>query len=153
MTVVGGTGCFPPIHLHPSPHLPTLSLALWASHCVHSPGDKYQDAAIDTFNKCAVSEKKCVPQRVDEGVYPVPQDCALDTKFNLADFQGRWYITAGLNPLFDTFPCQVRPLAGTAFSLLLLLSHLNSLTRATRFARLPGALLCLAAVKPQRGGR
>ena len=131
----GGTGCFPPIHLHPSPHLPTLSLALWASHCVHSPGDKYQDAAIDTFNKCAVSEKKCVPQRVDEGVYPVPPDCALDTKFNLADFQGRWYITAGLNPLFDTFPCQVRPLAGTAFS------HSYSLTLTLSLA-LRVSLVC-----------
>lgn len=76
------------------------------TECQIKCGDKYQDAAIDTFNKCAVSEKKCVPQRVDEGVYPVPPDCALDTKFNLADFQGRWYITAGLNRLFDTFPCQ-----------------------------------------------
>jgi len=76
------------------------------TECQIKCGDKYQDSAIDTFNKCAVSEKKCVPQRVDEGVYPVPPDCSLDTKFSLADFQGRWYITAGLNTLFDTFPCQ-----------------------------------------------
>ncbi|WPT17766.1 Violaxanthin de-epoxidase [Picochlorum sp. SENEW3] len=74
--------------------------------CQIKCGDKYQDAAIDTFNKCAVSEKKCVPQRVDEGVYPIPPDCALDSAFDLSMFQGRWYITAGLNPLFDTFPCQ-----------------------------------------------
>ena len=26
-----------------------------------------QDAAVDTFNSCAVSDKKCVPQRVDKG--------------------------------------------------------------------------------------
>jgi hypothetical protein len=70
--------------------------------CQIKCGDKYQDAAIDTFNKCAVSEEKCVPQRVDEGLYPVPPDCALDTSFDLGMFQGRWYITAGLNPLFDT---------------------------------------------------
>ena len=25
----------------------------------------------------------------------------------VAALQGRWYITAGLNPLFDTFDCQV----------------------------------------------
>ena len=74
--------------------------------CQIKCGDKYQDAAIDTFNKCAVSEKKCVPQRVDEGLYPVPPDCALDKSFDISMFQGRWYITAGLNPLFDTFPCQ-----------------------------------------------
>ena len=36
----------------------------------------------------------------------VPSDCARDKKFDLNMFTGRWYITAGLNPLFDTFPCQ-----------------------------------------------
>jgi violaxanthin de-epoxidase len=50
--------------------------------CQIKCGDKYQDAAIDTFNKCAVSEKKCVPQRVDEGLYPVPPDCSLDRNFD-----------------------------------------------------------------------
>lgn len=69
-------------------------------------GDRYQDKAVDLFNTCAVSDKKCVPQRVDEGVYPVPPTCALDASFDLTAFQGRWYITAGLNKLFDTFPCQ-----------------------------------------------
>ena len=34
-------------------------------------GDLYEDGAVQTFNACAVSDKKCVPQRVDEGVYPV----------------------------------------------------------------------------------
>jgi violaxanthin de-epoxidase len=69
-------------------------------------GDRYADKAVDVFNTCAVSEKKCVPQKVDDGLFPVPPDCSLDENFNLASFQGRWYITAGLNPLFDTFPCQ-----------------------------------------------
>lgn len=82
--------------------------------CQIKCGDKYQDAAIDTFNKCAVSEKKCVPQKVDEGLYPVPPDCALDKDFDLSSFQGRWYITAGLNPLFDTFPCQEHYFASTS---------------------------------------
>eukprot|EP00798_Chlamydomonas_sp_ICE-L_P010130 gene10129-8030_t len=49
---------------------------------------------------------RCVPQRVDEGIFPVPPDCALDRTFDLNSFQGRWYITAGLNPLFDQFDCQ-----------------------------------------------
>lgn len=71
-------------------------------------GDLYGDKAVDTFNACAVSDKKCVPQRADEGLYPVPPECALDTKFDLNGFTGRWYITAGLNPLFDIFDCQVR---------------------------------------------
>lgn len=76
------------------------------TECQIKCGDRYQDKAIDVFNTCAVSEKKCVPQKVDEGLYPIPPDCALDTKFDLSNFQGRWYITAGLNTLFDTFPCQ-----------------------------------------------
>jgi hypothetical protein len=37
----------------------------------------------------------------------VPPDCALDTKFDMSMFKGRWYITAGYNPLFDIFDCQV----------------------------------------------
>ncbi len=36
----------------------------------------------------------------------VPPDCARDKSFDLNMFTGRWYITAGLNKLFDTFPCQ-----------------------------------------------
>lgn len=34
-------------------------------------GDQYEDSAVQTFNSCAVSQKKCVPQRVDKDVYPV----------------------------------------------------------------------------------
>jgi len=60
------------------------------------------------LNACAVSDKKCVPQRADEGLYPIPRYCALDTAFDLNNFQGRWFITAGQNPLFDIFDCQVR---------------------------------------------
>lgn len=40
-------------------------------------------------------------------LYPVPPDEALDPNFDLSGFTGRWFITAGLNPLFDTFDCQV----------------------------------------------
>ncbi len=40
------------------------------------------------------------------GVYPVPPECSLDRNFDFTKFTGRWYITAGLNPLFDTFDCQ-----------------------------------------------
>lgn len=54
-----------------------------------------------------------MPQKVDEGLYPIPPDCSLDTKFDLSMFQGRWYITAGLNPLFDVFPCQEHYFAST----------------------------------------
>ncbi|KAI8469658.1 MAG: Violaxanthin de-epoxidase-domain-containing protein [Monoraphidium minutum] len=74
--------------------------------CQIKCGDQYGDAAIDTFNSCALSEQKCVPKRIDEDLFPVPPDSALDPAFDLAAFNGRWFITAGLNPLFDTFDCQ-----------------------------------------------
>lgn len=70
-------------------------------------GDLYEDAAVDTFNACAVSDQKCVPKRVDDSLYPVPPPCALDQSFDLNNFQGIWNITAGHNPLFDIFDCQV----------------------------------------------
>jgi violaxanthin de-epoxidase len=66
----------------------------------------YNDKAIQTFTACAVSDKKCVPQKIDRDVFKVPSPDTLDKGFDLNMFQGRWYITAGLNPLFDTFDCQ-----------------------------------------------
>ena len=50
-------------------------------------GDLYADKAIEAFNSCAVSDKKCVPQKVDRDVYPVPKDSILDNKFDLNNFQ------------------------------------------------------------------
>jgi len=52
-------------------------------------GDLYQDQAIEAFNSCAVSDKKCVPQKVDKDVFPVPSDCSLDNSFDLNMFQVR----------------------------------------------------------------
>ncbi|KAK9815828.1 hypothetical protein WJX72_010371 [[Myrmecia] bisecta] len=77
------------------------------SACQIRCGDLYQDKAVEAFTACAVSDKKCVPQRNDgDAAFPVPPPCALDEKFDLNMIDGRWYITAGLNPLFDTFDCQ-----------------------------------------------
>lgn len=69
-------------------------------------GDLYNDKAIATFNACAVSDQKCVPQKIDRDVFPEPKPEVLDKNFDLGKFEGRWYITAGLNPLFDDFDCQ-----------------------------------------------
>ncbi|KAJ1638815.1 Violaxanthin de-epoxidase-domain-containing protein [Pavlovales sp. CCMP2436] len=69
-------------------------------------GDQFGNAVVEKFNTCAVTNKKCVPQEKDKGLYPVPPaDATVDT-FDTRDFTGVWYITAGLNELFDTFPCQ-----------------------------------------------
>ncbi len=52
-------------------------------------GDLYADKAVEAFTACAVSDKKCVPQRVDQSAFPEPPPCALDEKFDLNKFQVR----------------------------------------------------------------
>lgn len=77
------------------------------SGCCHwcRCGDLYEDEAVTIFNACAVSDQKCVPQAVTDN-YPLPADEVLDDSFDISQFQGRWYITAGYNKLFDCFDCQ-----------------------------------------------
>jgi violaxanthin de-epoxidase len=80
------------------------------AECQIKCGDIFENDVVGKFNTCAVSQKKCVPQKQDEGDYPMPASAAqvkkFDTKFwNSGD--GRWYITAGLNKIFDIFDCQV----------------------------------------------
>ncbi len=50
-------------------------------------GDLYADKAVEAFTACAVSDKKCVPQRVDADAFPVPKDDALDESFDVNNFQ------------------------------------------------------------------
>jgi violaxanthin de-epoxidase len=48
-----------------------------------------------------------VPQRQDDGSWPVPNETTLVETFSPEKFTGDWYITAGLNKAFDTFDCQL----------------------------------------------
>ena len=75
--------------------------------CQIKCGDIFDNAVIGEFNKCAVSDMSCVPQKPDEGLYPEPTHEQMVPDFKTKFFNGRLYITAGLNPLFDIFPCQV----------------------------------------------
>ncbi|KAL0902857.1 hypothetical protein M5K25_028472 [Dendrobium thyrsiflorum] len=77
------------------------------TECQIKCGDLFENNVVDEFNECAVSEKKCVPMKSDVGDFPVPSPSALVRKFNILDFNGKWYITSGLNPTFDTFDCQL----------------------------------------------
>lgn len=52
-------------------------------------GDLYNDKAVEAFTACAVSDKKCVPQRVDAEAFPVPKEDCLDESFDLNNFQVR----------------------------------------------------------------
>jgi len=74
--------------------------------CQIQCNDWFDNDVVARFNTCAVSEKKCVPKRQDDGSWPVPAESALVKEFNTAEVVGNWYITAGLNTDFDTFDCQ-----------------------------------------------
>jgi Uncharacterized conserved protein len=75
--------------------------------CQIKCGDIFENNVVGEFNKCAVSDMDCVPTRPDDGSYPIPPPEVVVPKFNTNLWNGRWYITAGQNELFDIFPCQV----------------------------------------------
>uniref|UniRef100_A0A1D1YYP9 Violaxanthin de-epoxidase, chloroplastic n=2 Tax=Anthurium amnicola TaxID=1678845 RepID=A0A1D1YYP9_9ARAE len=77
------------------------------TECQIKCGDLFENSVVDEFNECAVSRKKCVPKKSDVGEFPVPDSANLVKKFDISDFSGKWYITSGLNPTFDTFDCQL----------------------------------------------
>ncbi|KAL8171816.1 hypothetical protein V2J09_023620 [Rumex salicifolius] len=77
------------------------------TECQIKCGDLFENSVVDEFNECAVSRKKCVPMKSDVGEFPVPDPSVLVKSFNIADFNGKWYITSGLNPTFDAFDCQL----------------------------------------------
>ncbi|KAJ8648858.1 hypothetical protein MRB53_001881 [Persea americana] len=77
------------------------------TECQIKCGDLFENSIVDEFNECAVSRKKCVPQKSDVGEFTVPEPSVLVKTFNISDFTGKWYITSGLNPIFDTFDCQL----------------------------------------------
>jgi len=75
--------------------------------CQIKCGDLFENEVVGEFNKCVVSDMGCVPRKEDTGVYPEPSKSQLVPKFDTKLWNGRWYISAGQNPLFDIFPCQV----------------------------------------------
>ncbi|KAK6911269.1 VDE lipocalin domain [Dillenia turbinata] len=77
------------------------------TECQIKCGDLFENNVVDEFNECAVSRKKCVPQKSDVGEFPVPDPAVLVKSFDINDLNGKWFITSGLNPTFDTFDCQL----------------------------------------------
>uniref|UniRef100_A0A5B7BTH7 Putative violaxanthin de-epoxidase n=1 Tax=Davidia involucrata TaxID=16924 RepID=A0A5B7BTH7_DAVIN len=77
------------------------------TECQIKCGDLFENNVVDEFNECAVSQKKCVPQKSDVGEFPIPDTAVLVRNFDIKDFSGKWFITTGLNPTFDTFDCQL----------------------------------------------
>lgn len=77
------------------------------AECQIKCGDIFENDVVATFNTCAVSQKQCVPQKQDENEYPIPVESGQVKKFDTSIWNGRWYISAGLNKIFDIFDCQV----------------------------------------------
>jgi hypothetical protein len=69
--------------------------------CQIQCGDLFENSVVGDFNKCVVSDMGCVPQKPDDGQYPEPDPSVLVSKFDTKLWNGKWYITAGQNPLFD----------------------------------------------------
>mmetsp|Transcript_76069 Transcript_76069/g.126793 ORF Transcript_76069/g.126793 Transcript_76069/m.126793 type:complete len:397 (-) Transcript_76069:328-1518(-) len=74
--------------------------------CQIKCGDEFAGPVVEDFTKAAVSDTKCVPQRSNDGSWPVPKSSALVKKLSATDLEGEWYISAGLNTAFDIFDCQ-----------------------------------------------
>lgn len=77
------------------------------AYCQIRCGDLFENEAVGKFNACAVSQKNCVKQRQDDGSWPIPPKEAQAKAFNPKMMEGQWFISAGLNPAFDCFDCQV----------------------------------------------
>lgn len=77
------------------------------TECQIKCGDLFENKVVDEFNECAVSRKKCVPMKSDVGEFPIPDPAALVKSFDMSKFNGKWFITSGLNPTFDVFDCQL----------------------------------------------
>ena len=52
------------------------------AECQIKCGDEFSNEVVGDFTKCAVTDKKCVPQRGDDGTWPVPKDETLVQKFS-----------------------------------------------------------------------
>jgi len=75
--------------------------------CQIKCGDEFSNDVVADFTKCAVSDKQCVPQRQDDGSWPVPKTEALVESFSPELLNGPRYISAGLYKAFDIFDCQL----------------------------------------------
>eukprot|EP00816_Leptocylindrus_hargravesii_P011725 CAMPEP_0196815424 /NCGR_PEP_ID=MMETSP1362-20130617/49672_1 /TAXON_ID=163516 /ORGANISM="Leptocylindrus danicus, Strain CCMP1856" /LENGTH=489 /DNA_ID=CAMNT_0042192373 /DNA_START=8 /DNA_END=1477 /DNA_ORIENTATION=+ len=84
------------------------------SECQIECGNTFENEVVGEFNKCAVSDMDCVPQKQDDGSYPIPAKEKTVQNFDATFFEGKMYITAGQNKLFDVFPCQVHFFTNTA---------------------------------------
>jgi violaxanthin de-epoxidase len=77
--------------------------------------DLYQSPLLDAFTECTLTDHACYPPLASDPRYPpldrrpeqLWQSNLLSEPEKLSNlFTGMWYLSAGLNPAFDTFDCQ-----------------------------------------------
>jgi len=61
---------------------------------------------LKDFQACILGRNRCLPQRNDLGQNWVPAPSQLVSNFEIQAYSGQWYVTYGMNPDLDCFPCQ-----------------------------------------------
>ena len=71
--------------------------------------DLYENPQLTAFTKCTLTDHGCYPALPEDERYPKlpPELSSVSTSVIPKLLRGRWYISAGLNDMFDTFDCQV----------------------------------------------
>ena len=62
----------------------------YAAPCQIKCGDLFENDVVGVFNSCAVSQKRCVPQKQDEGEYPLPVSSSMVKSFDASIWNGRY---------------------------------------------------------------
>lgn len=58
--------------------------------CQIKCGDIFENDVVGVFNSCAVSQKKCVPQKQNNGEYPIPLQSSMVKSFDTSIWNGRY---------------------------------------------------------------
>jgi VDE lipocalin domain len=111
-TCLRGLGCFVACAANPD-----ASAAMGEGACQVRCVDLYECDTLNAFTKCTLTDNGCYPALAADPHYPpLPRQWAeaVDVHQLRQLLNGRWYVSAGLNPAFDHFACQVHDFTATA---------------------------------------
>jgi VDE lipocalin domain len=109
-TCLRGLGCFVACAANPDA---SAGEGACQVRCV----DLYECDTLNAFTKCTLTDNGCYPALAADPHYPpLPRQWAetVDAHRLRQLLNGRWYVSAGLNPAFDHFACQVHDFTATA---------------------------------------
>jgi VDE lipocalin domain len=114
-TCLRGLGCF--VACAANPTSATSGGPVGEGACQVRCVDLYECDKLNAFTKCTLTENSCYPALAADPRYPpLPRQLAdtVDATRLRRLLNGRWYVSAGLNPAFDQFACQVHDFAAVA---------------------------------------